>query len=141
MSTDLIIETIADPQPVIEQLEEKIYQHNSTVTGKRDGILFSRIIRDKHRNMIAGVAGWTWANACEITHLWVQQNERKNGIGKKLLLAAEAEARSKGCVSMIVKSYSFQAPEFYLKHGYTTQYVLRDFPIGHDYYFLIKEIV
>ena len=124
------IEVGENSEDIMKFLEDKIYEHNSSTINKSDGAFFSRIVRDENEHIIAGIAGWTWATACEITQLWVDENARKNGIGKLLLEAAEAEAKSKGCLTIVVKSYSFQAPHFYEKHGFEITHILNDFPPG-----------
>jgi GNAT superfamily N-acetyltransferase len=134
------IEVGKDSEHVIQFLEDKIYEHNSSEINKSDGEFFSRIIRDESERIIAGIAGWTWAGACEITQFWVDEKARNNGIGKLLLGAAETEAKGKGCIIILIKSYSFQAPHFYERHGYKIEHVLSDFPPGHDYYMLSKRI-
>ena len=140
MNKKHFIESGIDPYEVIQLLEKKIYEHNSTKISKDDGLLFSRVVRDENKNIIAGIAGWTWANICEITQLWVDETARKNGIGKMLLEAAEAEAKSKGCHTILIKSYSFQAPHFYERHGYKIEHILNGYPEGYSYYTLIKSI-
>ena len=134
------IETATDTEQIIQFLEDRIYEHNSSKLNKGDGQVFSRIVRDENKNIVAGIGGWTWAGICEITQLWVDERVRKNGIGKMLLEAAEAEAKNRGCHGILVRSYSFQAPDFYQKHGYTIEHIINDFPIGHSYYFLTKGI-
>jgi ribosomal protein S18 acetylase RimI-like enzyme len=121
-------------------LEERIYEHNANAIGKHDGRLFSVIVKDSSQNIVAGIAGWTWAGICEITNLWVSESERRNGIGKSLLEKAEAHAKSKGCAKILVRSYLFQAPYFYKRHGFNVEHVLNDFPVGHSYFFLVKTL-
>jgi len=140
MGTTYHVESGAHTQQLVQLLEDKIYEHNSRALNKDDGQLFSKIVRGEDKNIIAGIAGWTWANACEITQLWVGENVRKNGIGKMLLEAAEGEAKNKGCLTILVRSYSFQAPHFYEKHGYKVELKLSGFPEGHAYYILVKKI-
>lgn len=138
MNKEYRIESAKDPQRVIQFLEDKIYEHNSSAIQVDDGRLFALVINNE--NIVAGISGWTWASACEITNLWVDAEERKKGVGKELLAAAEAQARSCGCHTILIRSYSFQAPNFYEKHGFKIEIKIQDFPEGHYYYILTKRL-
>jgi GNAT superfamily N-acetyltransferase len=124
----------------IQFLDDKIYEFNAAAINKYDGNLFTRIVRDQNNDIIAGISGWTWAMVSEITLLWVKEEYRNNGLGKILLKAAEEEIIKKGCTTILLRSYSFQAPLFYEKNGYKTVYILDDFPNGYKHYNLIKRI-
>lgn len=128
------------PKEVGEFLEDRLYEHNSSLVGKNDGRLFSRVIRDENKAIIAGLAGWTWAGACEITTLWVHSEYRKRGLGKRLLQEAEKEALRNSCSVLLVRSYSFQSPFFYERNGYTIACVIDGFPPGNKYYLLVKKL-
>ncbi|HEU5165567.1 MAG TPA: GNAT family N-acetyltransferase [Chitinophagaceae bacterium] len=134
------IESVEHQTEVIQFLDDKVYEYNSSTINKFEGILFTKIIRDQNSNIIAGISGWTWAMVSEITLLWVKEEYRKNGLGKMLLKAAEDEIIKKGCTTILLRSYSFQAPLFYEKHGYKTVYILDDFPNGYKHYNLVKRI-
>ena len=134
------IEQAEDYSGVVQLLEDKLYEHNSKILHRDDGRLFSGVVKTADNTIIAGIAGWTWANICEITQLWVDGAARNKGIGKMLLQAAESEALNRGCGTILVRTYSFQAPEFYMKHGYSTRQLIADFPPGHFYYILTKTI-
>jgi GNAT superfamily N-acetyltransferase len=134
------VETGKDAERVASFLEDRLYEHNSSTIGRDDGRLFSRVVRDPSGSIVAGIAGWTWAAACEITQFWVSPSMRAKGIGTKLLQAAEEEARNNKCIRVLVKTYSFQAPTFYEKHGYKVEHVTEDFPEGHRYYTLMKAV-
>ena len=140
MEEKYCIEAGLDSHQVIQFLEDRIYEHNSTTIDRDDGRLFSKILRDENNEIIAGIAGWTWARVCEITQLWVDEKVRKTGIGKMLLEAAETEAKNRGCITVLVKSYSFQAPHFYERFGYDVEHILYGFPKGYRYYTLTKMI-
>ncbi|HEY6900170.1 MAG TPA: GNAT family N-acetyltransferase, partial [Puia sp.] len=129
------------PEQIIAMLEEKLYEHNSKRIGKGGGDLFCRVVRSSGDEIIGGVAGWIWAGACEISQLWVDERVRGEGIGQLLLGAAEEEARSRGGVTVLIRSFSFQAPQFYVKNGYRVEHVIDDFPPGYRYYILMKAIV
>lgn len=127
-----------DAEKAILILEERIYEYNSEKISRSNGSLFAFTIRDDKDEIVAGTAGWTWADACEITQVWVSEGHRGKGFGKKLLEAAEKEAVRKDCETVLVRSYIFQAPQFYQKHGYKVEYVLNDFPKGYSYFILLK---
>jgi ribosomal protein S18 acetylase RimI-like enzyme len=124
----------------LQFMEDRLYEHNSAKTGQSDGQLFGFFIRNEEQKIIAGLSGWTWAQACQIQTLWVDPALRGQGYGENLLQAAEAEARARGCKIIMLESYSFQAPAFYQKHGYELAYQLADFPPGHQNNFLIKRL-
>ena len=127
-------------QEEIQFLEDRIYEYNAGKTNRNDGELFSKLVYDSNNSIIAGITGWTWASACEITLFWVKYEHRNNGYGEILLKAAEAEAEKKKCKAIILRTYSFQAPRFYQKYGYQVEFETRDFPEGHNYFCLIKRL-
>ena len=122
----------------LQFLEDRLYEYNSQQTGREDGHLFAFFIRDEKQEILAGCSGWTWAQASEIQTLWVHPRLRGQGHGRRLLEAAEQEARSHGCKVILISSYSFQAPGFYLKCGYELVWKLEDFPPGHQHCALVK---
>ncbi|MGW9035455.1 GNAT family N-acetyltransferase, partial [Streptomyces sp. NPDC055721] len=73
---------------------------------------------DEAGELIGGLSAWTWGGLLGIEMLWVRAESRGDGWGAKLLLAAEEEARRRGCDRASVSSFTFQAPEFYRRQGY-----------------------
>jgi ribosomal protein S18 acetylase RimI-like enzyme len=134
------IESVENQVDVIQFLDDMIYEFNSSLISKNDGNLFAKIIRDDNSNIIGGISGWTWAMVSEITQFWVKEEYRNNGLGKMLLNAAEDEIIKKGCTTILLRSYSFQAPLFYEKNGYKTVYMLDDFPAGYKHCTLVKRV-
>lgn len=139
--TGFRIETLTDQAEAIQLLDDKIYDYNSSVLNIYNGELFTKVIRDDTGNIIAGITGWTWAMISEITLLWVKDEYRRKGLGKMLLKAAEKDIIKKGCTTIVVRSYSFQAPEFYEKNGYRSVYILNDFPDSYRHHTLVKRLL
>jgi GNAT superfamily N-acetyltransferase len=69
--------------------------------------------------LLGGLSGWTWGTCAGVAMLWVREDQRRNGLGRRLLLAAEEEAHSRGCTQILVSSFTFQAPDFYKGLGYS----------------------
>jgi GNAT superfamily N-acetyltransferase len=73
-------------------------------------------------------------------HLWVSPEERRQGRGRQLLLAAEAEARKRGCSDATLNTFSFQAPDFYPMFGYWIVGTVEGFPESHRHHTLVKDL-
>jgi GNAT superfamily N-acetyltransferase len=122
----------------LQFLEEQVNEFNFTTTGIRDARLLVMLLRDAGGRIYAGLSGHTWGGVAEIKLLWVDQSRRQTGVGSRLLRAAEAEARVRGCAKVVLSTHSFQAPDFYRKHGYVAAGEFSDYPRGHRSIFLEK---
>jgi ribosomal protein S18 acetylase RimI-like enzyme len=140
MNPDYVMTKGAPSVEELDFLEDRIYEFNCAQTGQTDGQLFGIFIRNAQQEIVAGLNGWTWAQACQIQNLWVHSSLRGQGYGRSLLESAEQEARARGCRVIMLDSYSFQAPAFYQKYGYELVYQLKDFPPGHQNNLLVKKL-
>lgn len=121
-------------------LGDRLHEFNVGATGIRDGVLLGIFIRDDDGVITAGLHGHSWGGTCEISRLWVSEKSRHHGIGSRLMAAAEAEARRRGCRQMFLTTHSFQAPEFYRRLGFAEIGRIHDYPSGHDQIFLRKQL-
>lgn len=90
--------------------------------------------------LVGGVAGYTQYGWFSVDQLWVADDRRGTGLGSRLLAAAEAEARRRGCHSVRLDTYSFQARPFYEALGYVLFGELDHYPDEHRKYFLAKRL-
>jgi len=120
------------PNEIEAFLTKKNYEFSSNTTGLFDGEEFAATIRDFYGRIIAGISGHTWGGCCRISQLWVHDSARQQGVGKSLVLAVEAHARSKNCTQILLSSHSFQAPNFYRRLGYVEQARIPNYPRGHS---------
>jgi ribosomal protein S18 acetylase RimI-like enzyme len=102
--------------------------------GYRDLFVLSRHDGD----LVGGLIGYTHWNWLFIKQLWVAEPFRRRGIGRNLILAAELEAQSRGCLHAHCDTFDFQALPFYRALGYSVFGQLDDYPVGHARYFLQK---
>ena len=131
----------AEPAPGdVQYLEDRIYEFNSAETGITDGEWLAIFVRDDDHRIVAGICGNTWGGCAEIRQFWVEESRRKQGLGTRLLEAAEKEARRRGCRQMLLMTFSFQAPAFYAKHGFQVIAVVDDHPQGYKNLLLRKRL-
>lgn len=96
--------------------------------------------RNSDRNIIGGLTAVTYWQKLDIHYLWVSPQHRGLGLAKALLLAAENEARQRGCISSQLDTFDFQAPNFYLKLGYEIFGELAGFHDDCKRYYLSKPL-
>jgi GNAT superfamily N-acetyltransferase len=75
-----------------------------------------------------------------IKNLIVLSKERGKGIGKLLVNRVEEIALERNCNFLYVESFSYQAPEFYLKCGFHLDFVRHGFNQDISYYYLSKMV-
>ena len=121
-------------------LTDRIYEFNAKATGYFDGRLLAGCIRSEAGEIIAGFNGHTWGGCCELANLWVHERYRGQGLGARLLRAAEAEAVSRGCVQAVLATHSFQAPGFYERMGYERKYAIEGRPQGYTDIIYVKSL-
>ena len=122
----------------IQFLDDRIYEFNTSTTGIDNGAFLTILVRDDAGTIVAGLHGWTWGDCCEIKTLWVHADRRRQGLGSRLLAAAETEARRRGARQIVLSSHAFQAPAFYHRHGYETLFVIEGYPSPHGQHYLRK---
>lgn len=132
---------LTDPAPdAVQYLEDRLYEFNEGATGIAGGEWLSIIVRDDDGRIVAGICGSTWGGGAEIRQFWVDAGRRHQGLGTQLIDAAEAEAFRRGCRQVVLMTFSFQAPAFYMKRGYEVVATLHDYPVGHHNLLMRKHL-
>lgn len=122
------------------ELDRLVDSHNMERSGIQDAMLLSIILRLPDGTLFAGLHGYTWGGYCEVKSLWVAANRRGEGLGSALLNSAEYEAAHRGCGRVLLTTHSFQAPDFYRKHGYREIASVSGCPVGHSYILMSKRL-
>jgi GNAT superfamily N-acetyltransferase len=98
------------------------------------------IVRDEANELIGGLVGATYWAWLHVETLWVDAAHRRRGYGSRLLELAESEALRRGCGDAFLDTFSFQARPLYERLGYRVVGTIRDFPKGHERYFMAKRL-
>ena len=123
----------------IDVLEGQIRREASAATGLGDEVDLAIFVREAG-GVVAGISGWTWGDCCELQNLWVQPSLRGQGLGSRLIAAAEAEAAARGCSQTVHFTFAFQARALYERSGYQLVGEVRDFPSGTDVLWFRKRL-
>jgi GNAT superfamily N-acetyltransferase len=112
---------------------------NEFDVGPADRRPLAVIVRDNDR-VIAGISGYTAWGWLYVQWLWVDETQRGAGLAGRMLDAAEAEARARGCHSAYIDTFSPIALRVYQRQGYVPFGQLDNFPAGRTRTFLQKRL-
>jgi ribosomal protein S18 acetylase RimI-like enzyme len=128
------------PEAERAAISDAIDAWNMETTGVRDFRPIAIFLRDDADTVRGGITGGVWGGWLHIVGLWVDRDLRGRGLGRELVLAAEAEARDAGARHAFLETHSFQAPGLYRKLGYVAFGEIEDYPPGETQVFLRKEL-
>lgn len=124
----------------VEFVRDGLSLFNVAATGDSYYSPLAIFVRDERDAILGGAVGHVWGGWLDLSLLWVAEPLRGQGYGRKLLEAAEEEARSQGCRGVVLSTFSFQARPFYEKFGYEVVADILDYPAGHTYHVLKKTL-
>lgn len=136
------IEIHTSDQPSAEETKT-IFRHLADFNEAQVGPASARelvVVARRGTEIVAGLLALTHWNWLQIRYLWVMESLRRGGLGSELVLAAEREARRRGCERVHLDTFSFQAVAFYERLGYSVFGQLDDYPPGHSKVFLQKDL-
>lgn len=117
MSVALQVAEPADPTE-LAVVDQGLSDFNAAVAALAQVRPLAVFARDSQGRVVGGALARTWGECCELRQLWVAEGLRRQGIGRRLVSACEAEARQRGCTLVYLDTFTFQAPDFYARLGY-----------------------
>ncbi|GLY07061.1 GNAT family N-acetyltransferase [Actinoplanes sp. NBRC 101535] len=128
-----------DPE-LEKRLSDELDAINNAAIGVDDETPLSIRVTDADGELVGGITGYTWAGCGGISSLWLAPHLRGQGLGARLMAAAEDEIRRRGCDRVVVSTMSFQAPDFYPKLGYQQVGLLPRMPGESAKHFFLKSL-
>ena len=125
----------------INEIFEMLKEYNLSNREESENIPLGIYYEDENNGKLAGLTGETFGNWLCVHYLFVSEKLRGKGVGRELLNAAESEAKKRGCKYAFVDTFSFQAPEFYKKHGYDEVFTLENYPYTGKRHYYTKELI
>ena len=134
------IEITAEPDEGDEALVMAGTRAYNSAFVEGDGRSLCVFARDDNGDIVGGVTARTYWQYLDVKFLWVHERFRKEGLGSKLMAAAEEEARRRGCKNAFLDTFSFQARGFYVRLGYSEFGRLAGFSGKHERHFMHKAL-
>jgi len=101
----------------LAEVEHGLNEYNAGVVSARSVTPVQAVFVESGR-AVAGVVAAAYWGKLHVRLLWVHSDHQHEGLGTRLMRWAEDRGRDLHCVSIMVDTMSFQAPEFYAKLGY-----------------------
>lgn len=115
--------------------------YNDAEVGPSGRRALAVLVRDETGGaVVAGISGYTAWGWLYVQWLWVDAALRGQGMAGRMLDAAEAEARRRGCHGSLIDTFSPVARKTYERQGYSVFGELPDFPVGRRRSFLQKRL-
>lgn len=116
-------------------------RYNEQFVGPSDFRPLVLVVRDPAGAVAGGLWGRTLYRWLWVWFLVLPEELRGQGLGTRLVQAAEGEAAARGCLGAMLDTFSFQAPGFYRRLGYEVFGTVEDMPPGHHVQFMRKRLV
>ncbi len=131
----------------IDEINDRIGEfinREFTIFGKESGVNlnyeeFCFVAENDEGQILGAITGRAYYNEVHIGDLIIGKDHRKSGIGRKLVEEVEKAFSDKGYEKITLTTFGFQAPEFYKKLGYETEFVRMDKDPKLYKYFYVKQ--
>jgi GNAT superfamily N-acetyltransferase len=91
--------------------------------------------------VVGGLLGGTSFGLLRIDRFFLPESLRKQGLGTRIIKAAEDEGRRRGCSRALLTTLSFQAPGFYKRQGWEVLAELEGEPPAPSRFLMTKRLV
>jgi GNAT superfamily N-acetyltransferase len=93
--------------------------YNKETFGRVDTRTLDILVRDgTSGEIVGGLLGRSSLGLFFLDLFYLPKELRRSGLGSRMIALAEDEARRRGCTAAFVYTVTFQAPDFYERHGY-----------------------
>jgi GNAT superfamily N-acetyltransferase len=122
-------------------IRDGLSAYNLEKAGYRDQRPLAVLVSDPDSGrVVGGLIGRTSFGLLYVDRFFLPEELRRQGLGTQILAAAEAEGVRRGCSRAILSTLSFQAPDFYRRHGWQVLGRIDCEPPGHTRFMMTKRL-
>ena len=121
-----------------EYIKNKVIQYNMSILTdevKQPMEEVSLVVKNEEGKIFGGVTGTMYFYHLHIDFYGLINQFVMTVMVANFYIKLKKLRRKKECRLILLDSFSFQAPEFYKKHGYREYGVVEDHPKGHSQHF------
>jgi GNAT superfamily N-acetyltransferase len=134
---------IFEEQPDLKDtalLWKGISEYANQQRGLKPGRSFGFFIKDDAQRIVGGCSGFMFYGCLMIDLLWITEDLRQQGWGRKLLIETENLAKQNNCSFMTVNTMDWEALGFYTKFGFYIEFERLGFDKESIFYLLRKDL-
>jgi GNAT superfamily N-acetyltransferase len=123
-------------------IRDGLSAYNFEKAGYRDQRPLAILVSDPESgDIVGGLLGGTSFGLLRIDRFFLPESLRKQGLGTRIINAAEEEGRLRGCTRALLTTLSFQAPGFYKRQGWEVLAELEGIPPAPSRFLMTKKLV
>jgi GNAT superfamily N-acetyltransferase len=140
VSEPTIVVTDAPEAGDVAIIAQGLGAYNVEQSGIRDYKPLAVLVKDATGKTVGGISGRSSLGLLFLDLVYLPKAMRGGGLGSRLLGMAEEEGRERGCKAAVLYTISFQAPDFYRRHGWRVFGEIPCDPPGTSRIFMTKEL-
>ncbi|MGP2836032.1 GNAT family N-acetyltransferase [Serratia nevei] len=122
-------------------IAEGLDRFNDQQIGYGDRLPLAVVVKDPDSGeVLGGITGRSSLGLLFLDLFYLPEARRGAGLGSELLRRFEQEGRRRGCLSAVLYTISFQAPDFYQRHGWQRMGEVPCLPPGTSRIFMSKTL-
>jgi GNAT superfamily N-acetyltransferase len=122
-------------------IEDGLGEYNAAMAGYKDSRSLGVLVCDPiSKAVVGGLLGRTSLGLFFIDLLFLPDNARGRGLGRRVMEKAEEEAKRRGCTAAALYTITFQAPGFYECCGYQALGRIEIEAPGHTRFCMTKRL-
>jgi GNAT superfamily N-acetyltransferase len=122
-------------------IRDGLSAYNLEKAGYRDQRPLAILVSDPETgDVVGGLLGGTSFGLLRIDRFFLPESLRKQGLGTRIIKAAEDEGRRRGCSRALLTTLSFQAPGFYKRQGWEVVAELEGEPPAPSRFLMTKKL-
>lgn len=134
--------TDAPGAPAEAVIRDGLSDYNFSKAGYRDHRPLAILVCDpKTGEVLGGLLGRTSFGLLYVDRFFLPEDLRKQGLGSRIIKAAEEEGRRRGCSRALLTTLSFQAPGFYKRQGWDVLAELEGVPPAPSRFLMTKKLI